>query len=91
MKIYIAGKITGYKGYKAKFKKAEELLESQGHVVMNPSFMKLGFEYGEYLHVCYAMIDVCDAIYMLDNWVDSPGAKKEKVYARKNGKKVLYE
>lgn len=37
MKIYIAGMITGDKNYKSKFKRAEKLLRSLGHSVMNPA------------------------------------------------------
>lgn len=36
MKIYISGKITGDKRYKAKFREAEKKLTAAGHIVLNP-------------------------------------------------------
>ena len=35
MKIYIAGKITGDKKYRAKFREAAKAMEALGHVVLN--------------------------------------------------------
>ena len=57
---------------------------------MNPAIMPDGFLYEEYMRVCLSMIDVCDAVYMLPCWKDSPGAMFEKQYAEFNGKKILY-
>ena len=37
MKIYIAGKITGDRKYRAKFREAAKTLEALGHVVLNPA------------------------------------------------------
>lgn len=91
MKIYIAGKITGFEGYKEKFNEAEECLKGRGHICINPSVLPGGFEQNEYLNICFAMIEVCDAIYMLDNWKDSPGARKEIDFARKLDKKIIYQ
>ena len=34
------------------------------------------------------MIDLCDGVLMLDNWVDSAGAKRERAYAIAAGKPV---
>ena len=90
MKIYIAGKITGKEDYKTDFKKAEELLISQGYAVLNPSVLPEGFEHSEYLHICKAMIDVCDAVYFLPTWSDSKGAHLEMGYAVAAGKDIRY-
>ena len=89
MKIYIAGKITGRDNYKEEFKKVQEMLESQGHAVMNPSVMLKGFEEPEYHHVCMAMIDVCEVLYFLPTWVDSKGAHLEMGYAYGKGKRII--
>ena len=91
MKIYIAGKITGEPNYKETFKIVENDLLEAGHTVLNPSILPLGFEHEEYMHICYAMIDVCDSVYMLSNWKDSKGAKLEQNYALDQGKLVAYE
>jgi nucleoside 2-deoxyribosyltransferase len=80
-KAYIAGKITGNPNYKQEFAEAEEHLKAEGYVIMNPSFMQEGFEQLEYLHVCTAMIDVCDEVFFLPTWVDSKGSHYEYGYA----------
>ena len=81
MKIYVAGKITGLDNYKEKFAEAASYLEGEGHNVMNPAILPKGFEHHEYMKICYAMIDACDAICLLDNWKDSLGATMEHDYA----------
>lgn len=90
-KIYIAGKINGLKDYKQKFKEAEDKLLSKGHICMNPAKLPAGFPYEAYIPICTAMIDQCDAVYMLDNWSNSKGAKVELEYAKITGKKVFYQ
>ena len=90
-KVYIAGKITGYTGFKARFRIAESRLKSKGYCVMNPAELGCGFTHEEYMHVCYAMIDVCDTVYFLDNWESSKGARLEMEYAKSKGKGILIE
>jgi len=88
VKIYIAGKITDNPDYKTHFARAEKRL-AENHTVMNPAVLPLGFDYEDYMRICFAMIDVCDAVYMLDNWRDSPGAIREYEYAK--GKEIIFE
>lgn len=90
-KIYIAGKITGLDDYKERFKTAEEHLLRQGYSVMSPAKLEGKFEQAEFLHVCFAMIDVCEAVFFLDNWKDSPGAKTEHDYAIRKEKWIKYQ
>lgn len=89
MKTYIAGPITGVPNYEVAFREAEMTLLMKGHRVMNPAVLPEGFTHAEYMHICYAMLDVCDAIHMLPGWQDSPGAKMEFIYATNHGKVVL--
>lgn len=95
MKVYISGKISGLDPVEAKknFIKAELRLRNQGHTVMSPKGIMdfAGFEHEDYMHVCKAMIDVCDAIYMLSNWQISKGSREELGYAREWRKEVLWE
>lgn len=91
MKAYIAGKITGYKNYKAKFQEAVIVLESAGYKVMNPAVLPEGFEFEEYMKICFAMIDACCVVYMLDNWKDSRGANLEHLYAEATKKPIIYQ
>lgn len=90
-KVYIAGKITGLSDFKEKFQEAEDYLKSKGNLVMNPSILPEGFPWDAYMPICYAMIDQCEAIYLLDNWKDSRGANLEKEYAEKKGITILYQ
>jgi hypothetical protein len=41
------------------------------------------------MKVCFAMIDVCECVYLMDNWMDSPGARREKEYAESK-KKIIF-
>ena len=91
MKIYVAGKITGLDGYKAKFEKASKMLEVEGHNVMNPAILPPGFLHHEYMKICYAMITVCEGVYFLDNWQDSIGAKMEYDYAKAINKQIMFQ
>ena len=91
MKVYIAGKITGLENYKELFSAEERRLREKGYTVMNPSILPNGFEYDEYMRICYSMIDVCDGVYFLNNWTDSKGAKLEHEYALKNNMAILYQ
>jgi len=90
-KIYIAGKITGLSNYQDKFNRAERMLAALGHKVMNPSILPDTFPWEAYMPICYAMIDACDSIYLLDNWTDSKGANLEHEYALKKGKVIIFE
>lgn len=91
MKIYISGSITNDFNYKEKFKQAEEKLLKMGHAVLNPTVIPPIFSHKEHMYIDYAMIDICDALYMLEDWEDSEGAKTEHEYALKNGKKIYFE
>ncbi len=95
MKIYIAGKITGLEESEIqdKFFKAKISLTKSGHKTMSPAVLtaNAGFEHEDYMHICYAMIDVCDAVYMLSDWQQSKGARMELQYACDHRKKILYE
>lgn len=90
-KVYIAGKIGGDPRYKEKFEEAEKNLLSSGYIVLNPAVLPEGFEHHQYMHICFAMIDVCDTVYMLRDWKDSKGASAEFAYVVRNGKKIMYQ
>lgn len=84
--IYIAGQITGYPDYKRDFNQAENKLIVAGYTVLNPAHMPLGMTPAQYMRICFAMIDVADAVLLLPNWQYSQGARLEADYCRYTNK-----
>lgn len=87
MKIYISGKITGLdlKDALANFEKAETELVAKGFEPINP-MKKVSEQQGktwkEYMLADIEILWDCEAIYMLDNWKDSKGARIELAIAK---------
>lgn len=48
-------------------------------------------EHEDYMHICYAMIDVCAAVYMQKDWQQSKGTRMELQYAKDKKKLIIYE
>ena len=90
MKVYIAGKITNNPNYKEDFKKAEDYLVEQGHSVINPCKCQ-GFSYRDYIDMGLCELMHCDAIYMLNGWMGSVGARLEFNYAHSVGMNIFLE
>lgn len=91
MIIYIAGPITGVPDYETNFARAAVLLRDAGHAVINPAVLPTTLSDRAYMPICTAMIDAADAIYMLDGWQKSVGARCERLYAKRQGKLELTE
>lgn len=91
MKVYIAGKITGEPDYYEHFQRAMLRLRGQGYKVITPTILPDGLEWSDYMHICMSLIDVADAVYFLDNWTESDGAREEYRYAHHTGKHIMYE
>jgi nucleoside 2-deoxyribosyltransferase len=91
--IYIAGMITDDPNYKEHFKEAQEYLDRKGFITINPADSNLNFDlgYDNLLHICYAMIDICEGVYFLDNFNNSKGALLEYQYSIKRGKFLMFE
>lgn len=105
-KIYLSGKIGGAVVSKAtleKFAKRERFLVHMGFEVFNPTCSGLGSKaealakkhgtdfYREILLLDLAELKACDALYLLPDWKDSPGAMAELAFARAIGLKVVVE
>ena len=82
MKIYLAGPITGDKNYEEKFADAQKRYEEQGHIVLNPALLPQGLgDCDTYMGICFPMIDIADAVVLLEGYEHSQGACKEYGYA----------
>lgn len=94
-KIYISGPITGTKDYMSRFSTAHLSLARQGYSVVNPAMVNAMLPedttYEEYMAMSFAMLDMCDSVYMLDGWEKSKGAKMEYERALKNGLEIIYQ
>lgn len=95
MKIYLSGKISGlpFPYVQQRFDDSEALLTELGFEVVNPLKNGLDQEKTWNEHLCkdIEMLLPCDAIYMMDNWVDSTGASIEYDIAMRTGKDVWFE
>lgn len=95
MKIYISGKISGLElsDVQTKFADAEAFLNELGFEAVNPMKNRLTAQHTWEQHMVrdIEMLFSCEAIYMMDNWVDSVGAGIEYDIALRTGKDVWFE
>jgi hypothetical protein len=81
--IYIAGPMTGLPKFNAPaFKAMEIALSAKGHTVLSPANVvpMCNPEYiphEGYMQICLSMLCLCNAIFMLNGWQNSMGAKRE--------------
>ena len=91
MKVYLSGMITGDSNYRQKFKAMAEELLSYGYVVFNPAVLRDGFDYEDYMDFDLLILSRCDAIFLMRDWKNSPGAKRECEEAKRLGLQILTE
>ena len=98
MRIYISGAITGQETTARKrFDKAAEYLGRMHpeaeminpYLVGNAADCMAALERNEYMHICYALMDLCDAVYFIPGWENSLGCQQEKIYATNRSMKVI--
>ena len=69
IKAYISGPITGQDDYFENFAKAETKMSRLGFAAINPAAIGAAMPstttHAEYMHVNFALIDLCDRLYML--------------------------
>ena len=94
-RIYISGAITGTDDYMKRFAKAEKELTDKGYSVVNPAKVNAQLpedtSYEEYMKMCFCMLDMCEAIFMLQGWEKSFGANRELGYAMAKDMIIMYE
>ncbi|HOK13352.1 MAG TPA: DUF4406 domain-containing protein [Candidatus Kapabacteria bacterium] len=94
MKVYIAGKVSGEdtKECKEKFLQAEFALKRKGYEVVNPTkLVQSSTEWRQAMIECIRHLVVCDAIYMLNDWKASRGARLEHSIAQDLGLTIMYQ
>lgn len=94
MRIYISGQITNLptETAKAKFRAARHELKMRGFEPVDPLADEVeGLTWAEYMAADIILLDACDAIYMLNNWQESDGARIEHFIAQIRGKKIYYQ
>lgn len=97
MKIYIAGPISGTTDYEERFEEAERAIQRKGHEAINPVHIRSVIEtvganairYDKLMNICKALVDACDAIYMMPGWQRSNGARQEHDEAVNHGLKFF--
>lgn len=93
MRYYISGQISNNSDYKADFERGEMWLRLHGYEAVNPTkcceceF----FSYADFFKTDLALLQVCDGIFVLDNWRNSRGAQTEIMVAKCLGLKVKFE
>lgn len=96
MKVYISGPVTGTEGYMERFARAEEKLQAEGHIAVNPARVnaqlpKHATTHEEYMRVSLVLLGMCDAVLMLGGWEKSRGCRMELEYACENGITITFE
>lgn len=95
MRIYISGQITGLeiKTAESYFEMVENKLTEAGHTPINPCKI-LPYDpqhtWHDYMAEDIKALLYCDAIFMLENWTNSKGAKIEHGIAQGLGLPVYY-
>lgn len=91
-KIYISGSITNNPNYRVDFcRKYRELENSGKYIVLTPLMINAKLSWEDYMHIDFAMLEVCDVIYMMKGWEQSKGAKEELEHAKKLNLEIIYE
>ena len=87
-KVFLSGRITGDRDYKAKFDRIAAELKGEGYIVLNPATLPMGLSYADYARICHAMIEAAETVLLLPGYTRSPGAMLEMKYALYIGKEV---
>lgn len=95
MKIYISGKISGtdLTETRKRFAAVAKVTKKLGYEPVNPFENGLSEHDSWKAHMLKDIADLlqCKAIYMLQGWQDSKGARIEHYIATKIGMPIMYE
>lgn len=92
--IYIIGHFSAPEDRK-KFEVIKHLLMGDEYIVLSfadvfDALPKLIYE-EDYMHIRYAMIDLCSEVFVMNDWQSSPQTVLDFRYAVGMGKKIRYE
>lgn len=88
---YIAGSIKEDPEYKKKFKKVKEfLIGTTGKNFTNPAELPDYFPKEVYIPLCFQFIEYNKSIFVLWDYLQSEGTKKEILYAAIRQKNIYY-
>lgn len=94
-RVYISGSISSdMENAPRKFSEAEQRVSRNfGCQAINPLKLphKEGAEWEDFMAVDLLELMLCDAIYMLPCWKQSPGAKLEHAIAKQIQIEIIYE
>ncbi|EEJ4190061.1 DUF4406 domain-containing protein [Salmonella enterica subsp. diarizonae] len=79
MKVYIAGPMSGLPNFnRDRFNEVAGLVVESGNIPLNPATLPDGLPERDYMAVGIAMLQCADAIYLIEGWEKSAGARAEK-------------
>ena len=87
--VFIIGPIDGVAKYWEAFERAEDELTGRGIIALSPSRLPSGMTFEQYGRIYTTMIDVADAVLVLDGWETYSKALQAVAYCRSIGKPVL--
>ena len=98
MRIYISGAITKHKDTaEERFRTASTMLKVvyPDAEIVNPWKIGQKIEFTakptqeEFMHISFALMDICDSVYFIPGWGDSAGCQMERKYAEEKGMLIL--
>jgi len=94
-KCYIAGKITGLpeSEYKANFEAAKKEVEALGYIPVSPVDLPHDHDmtWESYMKEGMVAMMGCEVIFMIKNWLQSPGATIEFETAYNLNYSIIYQ
>ncbi len=91
-RVFISGPMSGYANHnRPAFFEVAERLYRQGYEVVNPALLTgdTGKPWEWWMRRCIRLLAECDAIYQLEGWRNSRGARLEHINARELGLEVM--
>ncbi len=81
LKVYIAGPMSGLPNFnRDRFNEVAGLVVESGNIPLNPATLPDGLPKRDFV---IAMLQCADAIYLIEGWEKSAGARAEKALADK--------